>query len=262
MLPEDREGHRFNQAAKTLDMSRVQLAANLDAADAADVALRQVMASGQEPPSITKYPAIGTQLFSGMSTFGEREAMFFAKDIKAVETKELETLKDYAALELALFRSAHWPYFGYPQGFVARQPGEYRLRFSARAILQTGWYQLKPATEPVPMTIRARKPPGPDVSGDVRATGGIIDSLPEPQLFETISGYSWKKSEPTSIAVTRRCRKIRADLKWKTRCPAIQTRIGARSIRRSRMCRAISIRCRMTSSLSIMMFTDWKSVTL
>ena len=31
------------------------------------------------------------------------------------------------------------------------------------------------------MTFRARKPSGPDVSGDVRATGGIIDIQPESQ---------------------------------------------------------------------------------
>ena len=116
MLPEDRVVHRFNKTATALDMSRVQLDAYLDAAEAA---LKQAMADGPKPPQVTKYRAAGTRLFSATSTFGEREAMFFAKDNKAVETKELEALKDDPALELALFRSAHWPYFGYPRGFVA-----------------------------------------------------------------------------------------------------------------------------------------------
>ncbi len=182
MLPADREAHRFNKTASALDMSRVQLAAYLDAAD---TSLRQAMAGGPEPPPVTSYRAAGTQLFSDTNTFGEREAMFFAKDNKAVETKELDKLKDDPTLELALFRSAHWPYFGYPRGFVAKLPGEYRVRFSARAVLQTEGYQLKPATDPVPMTFRARKPSGPDVSGDVRATGGIIDIQPEPRVYET-----------------------------------------------------------------------------
>ena len=206
MLPEDREAHRFNKTASALDMSRVQLAAYLDAADAA---LRQAMAGGSEPPPVTKYRASGTQLFSDTSTFGEREAMFFARDNKAVETKELDNVKDDPALELALFRSAHWPYFGYPRGFVVgknigrpflaaisersatawksrpTEYFEYRVRFSARAVLQTEGYQLKPATDPVPMTFRARKPSGPDVSGDVRATGGILDIHPEPRVYET-----------------------------------------------------------------------------
>ena len=91
MLPEDREAHRFNKTAAALDMSRVQLAAYLDAADAA---LRQAMAGGPEPPPATEYRAAGTQLFSATSTFGEREAMFFAKDNKAVDAKELDKLKD------------------------------------------------------------------------------------------------------------------------------------------------------------------------
>ena len=183
MLPEDRESRRFNKSTAALDMSRVQLAAFLDASDAA---LRQAMASGPQPTLAAKYRAVGTQLFSETSTFGEREAMFFAKDNKAVDTKDLNAINEGSSLELALFRSAHWPYYGYPRGFVAGLPGEYRVRFSARAVLQTPGYQLKPATQPVPMTFRARKPSGPDVSGDVRATGGILDIQPEVGVYETI----------------------------------------------------------------------------
>lgn len=181
MLPEDREGHRFNKKSETLDMSRVQLAAYLDAADAA---LRQAMASGPKPP-VTKFRAVATSLFPERSTFGEREAMFFAKDNKALDDKSLDELKDDPNVELALFRSAHWPYYGYPRGFIAQLPGEYRVRFSARAVLQVPGYELKPAVRPVPMTFRARKPSGPDVSGDVRATGGIIDIQPAVATYET-----------------------------------------------------------------------------
>lgn len=181
MLPEDREGHRFNKTSETLDMSRVQLAAYLDAADAA---LRQAMASGPKPP-VTKFRAVATSLFPERSTFGEREAMFFAKDNKALDDKSLDELKDDPSVELALFRSAHWPYYGYPRGFIAQLPGEYRVRFSARAVLQVPGYELKPAVRPVPMTFRARKPSGPDVSGDVRATGGIIDIQSAVATYET-----------------------------------------------------------------------------
>ncbi|MCA9048058.1 MAG: DUF1587 domain-containing protein, partial [Planctomycetaceae bacterium] len=110
MLPEDRVAHRFNRTATALDMSRVQLAAYLDAVE---TSLQQAVAGVPEPPPGTMYRAAGTQLFSASGTFGEREAMFFAKDNKAVSDKELEELKDDPALELALFRSAHWPYFGY-----------------------------------------------------------------------------------------------------------------------------------------------------
>lgn len=182
MLPEDRVVHGFNKTSTALDMSRVLLAAYLDAAEDA---LRRATANGRELPQVTNYRAIGTGLFTPKNTFGGPKAMFFAKDNKAVREKELETLKEDSTLELALFRSAHWPYFGYPRGFVAKLPGEYRVRFSARAVLQSEGYQLQPATESVPMTFRARKPSGPDVSGDVRATGGILDIQPKLAVFET-----------------------------------------------------------------------------
>jgi hypothetical protein len=181
-LPEDREGLRFNKTSQTLDMSRVQLAAYLDAADAA---LRQALAKDAEPPTVTKFRAMALDLFPERSTFGEREAMFFARDNKAIDDPLLDSFKDDPAMELALFRSAHWPYYGYPRGFIASLPGEYRVRFSARAVLQAKGYELKSASHPVPMTFRARKPSGPDVSGDVRATGGIIDIQPTTAIYET-----------------------------------------------------------------------------
>lgn len=188
LLPEDREGHHFNKTADALDMSRVQLAAYLDAAE---TALRQAMAGGVAPPAAAHYRATGTRLFSELSTFGNREAMFFAKDSRAIsdEQAKLDAQRksdiEDLEIEMALFRSAHWPYYGYPKGFVAKVSGEYRVRFAARAVLQTKGFELKPALRPVPLTFRARKPSGADVSGDVRATGGIIDIRPERAEFET-----------------------------------------------------------------------------
>jgi cytochrome c553 len=182
MLPEDRESSHFNKTAEVLDISRVQLAAYLDAAEDA---LQQAMATSVEPPPMTKFRAVGRKLFAETSTFGNREAMFFARANTALDDKLIAESPDDEAIELALFRSAHWPYYGYPQGFVVRLRGEYRVRFSARAVLQLPGFELKPATQPVPMTFRARKPSGPDVSGDVRATGGLIDIQPEPAEYET-----------------------------------------------------------------------------
>ncbi len=181
MLPEDRESHHFNKTTETLDISRVQLVAYLNAAEAA---LHRAMATGVQPPVKTKYRIVGAKLFPSKSTFGNRQAMFFAKDSKGIDNKQLDEAPDDPDVEMALFRSAHWPYYGYPQGFVARLPGEYRIRFSARAVLQLPGFELKPATQPVPMTFRARKPSGPDVSGDVRATGGLLDIQPEQTTYE------------------------------------------------------------------------------
>lgn len=182
ILPEDREGHLFNKTATTLDISRVQLTAYLEAAEAA---LLQAIASGVEPPPVTQYWAVGAKLFTGKVTFGNREAMFFAKDAQAIDSKLLDENPHDPDLELALFRSAHWPYYGYPQGFVAGLTGEYRVRFSARSVLQQSGYRLEAGAKPLPMTFRARQPSGADVSGDVRATGGILDIKPTRAEYET-----------------------------------------------------------------------------
>ena len=188
MLPEDREGHHFNKATETLDMSRVQLTAYLDAAESA---LREAMVTEQQPPKAGAYRAVGTRLFPGLNTFGNREAMFFARDGEAVKI-DTKMPKEEAAkwdadegLELALFRSASWPYFGYPKGFVAKVAGEYQVRFSARAVRQLSGYKILPAQQSQAMTFRARKPSGADVSGDVRATGGILDIQPECDVYES-----------------------------------------------------------------------------
>ena len=187
MLPEDREGHLFNKSSESLDMSREQLTAYLEAAEAA---LRTALVTENKPPTVVKYRAVGTDLFPAYSTFGNREAMFFARDGVAMHLTPKMSKEDaqkYAAdegLELALFRSAHWPYFGYPKRFQARVSGDYRVRFSARAVRQMPGFTLVKSDRPQPMTFRARKPSGSDVSGDVRATGGILDIQPEGGVYE------------------------------------------------------------------------------
>ncbi|WP_395718563.1 DUF1592 domain-containing protein [Prosthecobacter sp.] len=183
-LPEDREGHRFNKTGSMLDMSRVQLTAYLDAAEAA---LRAAMATEPAPPPVVKKRVVGTDLFPGTGTFGNREAMFFAKDNKFIELdgkKAKESAKD-ESLEMALFRSASWPYLGTPRGVVAKHAGRYKVRFSARAVLQQPGYALLPAKQPVPMTFRTRKPAGVDIINEVRASGGVIDIQPEQRVYET-----------------------------------------------------------------------------
>ena len=187
-LPEDRESHHTNRITTTLDISRVQLAAYLEASD---VALRQAIASGTQPRTPVKRRFAGVNMFSGGSTFGGPEAMFYAKNNKRLPLAgpELQELRNQTPLdtsiELAIFRSATWPYYGYPNGFQATEEGFYRVRFSARAVLQKPNFSLTPATKTIPMTFRARKVSGPDVTGDVRATGGIMDIPSKPTIFET-----------------------------------------------------------------------------
>ena len=188
MLPEDRVGHHFNKTTAMLDLSRVQLMAFLDATESA---LSQATASGMTPPPASKHRFLATQMFQEAETFGNREAMFYARNnhllpLNGGELAELRRTGQHEPdVELAIFRSAHWPYYGYPNGFVATLPGRYKVRFSARSVLQQPGFQLVPAKKTVPMTFRARKPSGADVSGDVRATGGIMDIAPEISIYET-----------------------------------------------------------------------------
>ena len=190
ILPEDREGHHFNKTTAMLDMSRVQLAAYLDAAE---TALRAAMATEPAPPPVKQWRNVGTDLFPGTGTFGNREAMFFARDNKAIDWgKRLDNEEGKKAaasdgdIEMALFRSASWPYIGNPRNIIAKHPGRYRVRFSARAVLQQKGFTLLPAKEPVPMTFRSRKPAGADIINEVRDEGGIIDIEPDQRVYETV----------------------------------------------------------------------------
>ena len=147
--------------------------------DALDAALAAALASGVQAPEQKTFKAISTQLFGG-TAYGEPEARYFAKGSLPVEAPAA----DDPEVECAIFRSAYWPYHGYPAGFVAASPGRYRVRFRARAVCQQVDRSLLPAPQPVPMTFRARAPSGPDVSGDVRAVGGLIDVTPAEGEYE------------------------------------------------------------------------------
>jgi hypothetical protein len=187
-LPEDRDSHGFTKVSDMLDVSRVQMEGYLDATE---TALRTAMAGSTPPQKPLTQRFTGLQLFPGLDTFGEREAMFFARDNRMVPITSTEVQKmtpeqrSDPTLEMALFRSATWPYYGYPPGFRAKAGGAYRVRFKGRAVRQVRDFRLVPAYEPVAMSFRARQPSGPDVSGDVRETGGWIDLQPEAREFET-----------------------------------------------------------------------------
>ena len=187
-LPEDRVSHGYTKVAKLLDMSRVHLNAYLEASEAA---LLEAVAPSVEPSQPRKWRFTGTDLFSSLTTFGGTEAMFFIKDGKRqilgsghYKQMTAEQRKD-PELELAVFRSATWPYYGYPRGFKAPEDGTYRVRFSGRAVRQVQGFRIAPAHDPLPMSFRTRQPSGPDVSGDVQETGGWMDLMPENQDFET-----------------------------------------------------------------------------
>lgn len=187
-LPADRDSHGFTRVSKLLDMSRVQLDGYLDATAEA---LQQAVASGLNPPPLVKKRFTGTELFPATTSFGGREAMFFIRNnvmlnIPNNQLKKMSREEQSAEdIEVAIFRSATWPYFGYPRGFRAPHDGRYRVRFAGRAVRQLQDYRIVPAYDPLPLSFRARQSSGPDVSGDVRETGGWMDLQPEQQVFET-----------------------------------------------------------------------------
>jgi len=186
MLPADRESHHFDKVASTLDISHVQLTAYLDAAE---TALHQAMVKTPAPPEVKWTRVFGRQLYP-RSTATAVQSLFYArggKGLAGVDLKAAEaaTDGDDPSLELAIFRSPGWPYAVYPKNVIANDTGEYRVRFSARSVLQTEGFVFKNGTQPVPMNFRARKPTNHDIAEDVRVTGGIIDVQPEAGVYET-----------------------------------------------------------------------------
>jgi hypothetical protein len=186
MLAPDRESHHFDKVASTLDISHVQLAGYLDAVE---TALRQAVVKAATAPESRKTRVLGRQL-GPRSIVGGAQAMFYARDGKGLaaldqQADEAATDKDDPSLELALFRSPGWPYSVFPAKILATATGAYRVRFSARSVLQTAGFVLKKGTQPVPMNFRARKRSSHDIAEDVRVTGGIIDVQPEGGVYET-----------------------------------------------------------------------------
>jgi mono/diheme cytochrome c family protein len=188
ILPEDRVEHHFNKSSQALDISRVQLAAYLDAADAA---LRQATAAGTAPRTPVRYYAAATKMFPKAMDHAGRESSFYAKDSKMIPLTQSDLAeirrddRHDEEMELAIFRSAEWPYYGYPHEFLAAEAGAYRVRFRARSVRQVRDFRLRPSPVSAPLTFRARQPSQADVSGDVREVGGWVDIQPEGAVYET-----------------------------------------------------------------------------
>ncbi len=186
MLPEDREAYHFNKVSETLDMSRVQLAAYLDASEAA---LRLAMATSPAPPETTRFRASGTNLFPGFRGTGTIQSMFFIKDNQGVNVNEERwtPLPDEISqsVEMGLFRSPGWPYGAYPRGFASQCAGLYRVRFSARAVLQHPGFRVSDARHAVPMMFRSRRPTNHDIAENTKMLGDIIEVEPGEHVYET-----------------------------------------------------------------------------
>jgi mono/diheme cytochrome c family protein len=186
MLPEDRRSRHFDKVADVLDMSHVQLTATLDAVE---TALRQAVATAPAAPEPRTTRVVGTQL-GPKGVVGGPQSLFYARDGRRVDLEankpvQGDPVAPDSGLEFALFRSPGWPYAVYPQTIRASATGDYRVRFSARSVVQTADFACERGTRPVPLTFRARKPTNHDIAEDVRITGGIIDVQPEGGIYET-----------------------------------------------------------------------------
>ncbi|MBB75141.1 MAG: hypothetical protein CMJ75_11590 [Planctomycetaceae bacterium] len=187
MLPRDRRVLHFDKVSTALDMSRVQLSAYLDAAEAA---LRAATSTTDTAPSSQCRRVAGRQLSRHWSIAGGRQSLFFVRDSQVIDLEKRSPPNRQPdttdpTVEMALFRSPGWPYSVFPRGLVASAAGEYRIRFAARAVVQLPDYALQAALHPVPMQFRARRPSNHDIAADIRPTGDLIDIQPENGIYET-----------------------------------------------------------------------------
>ena len=117
--------------------------------------------------------------------------MYFIKNNKGVNVEQnhwIPLSKEVAeSAEMGLFRSPGWPYGAFPRGFAAKHAGEYRVRFSARAVLQHQDYHVSDAKHAVPMTLRSRRPTNHDIAEDMKSVGGIFEIQPGAHVYETMA---------------------------------------------------------------------------
>src|SRR6266852_293136 len=200
-LPEDGEAHRFNKIGDALDVSHVQMARYLGAAD---YALRQAMATHAERPatSVTRYYARDQRSFTGpmkftvFNTAPERATfpVLGAEGQPGVRAgKEPITVgKTNAELRelegVGVVASAYEPIEPKFNSFRAPVPGRYRLRINAYSVWvgpgeSNKWFipnldDISRGRRSEPMTIYSEIPP------HLLRKLGDFDVTPDPMVKE------------------------------------------------------------------------------
>ena len=205
-LPEDGERYRFNKSGEALDVSHVQMARYLGAAD---YALRQVMPTRVDQPAkaVTRYYArdqrsfTGPMKFSVFNTAPERATFPVLDraaqvDVRAGKAPITVGAKDPAQRELegvGVVASAYEPLEPKFSSFKAPVAGRYRLRFNALSVWvgptkavpgkPDRWYipdldQVAPGRRSEPITVYSEIPPR-----QLRQLG-VFDVSPEPSVQE------------------------------------------------------------------------------
>ncbi len=198
-LPEDGEAHRFNKIGDALDVSHVQMARYLGAAD---YALRQAMATQAEAPKSTvrRYYArdqrsyTGPMKFSVFNTAPERATfpvLGFKGQPEVRSGKEPITSTNPELRELegvGVVASAYEPIEPKFNQFRAPVAGRYKLRFNAYTVWvgpgpTNKWFipdldNIARGRRDEPITITAETPPR------LLRKLGEFDATPEPAVHE------------------------------------------------------------------------------
>ena len=200
-LPEDGEAHRFNKVGDALDVSHVQMARYLSAAD---YALRQAMAqyAEQPPPRVQRYYARDQRSFTGPMRFsvfntaperatfpvlgfeGQPEVRAGKAPITAGETNA--ELRDMEGV--GVVASAYEPIEPKFNQFRAPVAGHYKLRFNAYSVWvgpgqSNKWFipnldDISRGRRDEPVTITAEIPPR------LLRKLGDFDVTPDPGVHE------------------------------------------------------------------------------
>ena len=198
-LPEDGEAFRFNKSGDALDVSHVQMARYLNAAD---YALRQAMAPYAERPTpkVRRYYTrdqhsyTGPMAFSVFNTAPERATFpvlgFQGQpEVRAGKAPITSTNAEERELEgVGVVASAYEPIEPKFNQFKAPVAGHYKLRFNAYSVWvgpgeSNSWYipnldDISRGRRDEPITITAEIPPG------LLRTLGDFDITPDPAVHE------------------------------------------------------------------------------
>jgi hypothetical protein len=198
-LPEDGEAYRFNKVGDALDVSHVQMARYLNAAD---YALRQAMATHATRPEtkVTRYYArdqrsyTGPMKFSVFNTAPERATFpvlgFQGQpDVRAGKAPITSTNKEEREIEgVGIVASAYEPIEPKFNQFRAPVAGHYKLRFNAYSVWvgpgpSNKWFipnldDISKGRRDEPVTITAEIPPR------LLRHLGDFDITPEPSVHE------------------------------------------------------------------------------
>jgi len=198
-LPEDGESHRFNKVGSALDVSHVQMARYLGAAD---YALRQAMLPAAErPPTQEKRYYVrdqrsftGPMKFSVFNTAPERATFpvlgFQGQpEVRSGKAPLTSTNRDERELEgMGVVASAYEPIEPKFNQFKAPEAGRYKLRFNAYSVWagpgqSNKWFipdldNISKGRRDEPITITAETPPR------LLRHLGDFDITPEPAVHE------------------------------------------------------------------------------